>query len=334
MICKPTRENLARAASLLMKGDVVAFPTETVYGLGADATNEGAVKKIFEIKGRPNNNPLIVHLPSFSEVQRHLSSLGNNKMVDLVEKLSVFWPGPLTVVVPKLNTISSLVTGGGDSLALRVPKHPIAHTLLEMTGLPIAAPSANLSQKISPTTAEHVLDQLGDRVPMILDGGQTTIGLESTVISLLDPLCPTILRPGAISLESLSITLGITVASITTTGREDSSLAPLASPGLMERHYAPVTTTKFLSSVDLWSLPPIRIGLLAFREGLHLDFDFAAIRTVSANCNLIEVAHNLYSALFELDHSELDLILVDSCDESGLGVAIMDRLRRATAKDW
>ena len=255
-----TDSDISKAALLLKAGELVAFPTETVYGLGADATNDSAVAAIFKAKGRPSNNPLIVHVASFAKLRdcadlsRHK---GSARILQLLNALEPFWPGPLSVVVPRAAHISSIVSAGGSTVALRIPAHPIALRLLNACDIPIAAPSANPSMYISPTTAKHVRDSLGDSVALILDGGECAVGLESTVISLVDDP-PLILRPGAITKQQLEAALKCPVA-VKLQHRAPGDM--ILSPGMLAKHYAPHTKVILLSSVNATTpLPPKNWG--------------------------------------------------------------------------
>jgi len=213
MTSPSSQADINHAATLLARGELVAFPTETVYGLGADARNEEAISKIYSAKGRPSNNPLIVHVAAVEEMYRYadISSAWNPSVVkEWITKLTPLWPGPLSVILPRGKEIASNVCAGGPTVALRVPRHPMALELLKAFKGPVAAPSANPSMYVSPTTARHVKESLGDKVSFILDGGPCEVGLESTVLSLLSPI-PRVLRPGAITLDTLRHTLGCTV---------------------------------------------------------------------------------------------------------------------------
>jgi L-threonylcarbamoyladenylate synthase len=305
----------AEAARLLRAGRLVAFPTETVYGLGADATSDRAVAGIFEAKGRPRFNPLIVHVANADAAAVH------GRFDDRARALTArFWPGPLTLVLPRTADcrVSLLCSAGLATLAVRAPRHPVAQRLLAEAACPLAAPSANRSGAVSPTTAAHVAASLGARVPLILDGGPCRIGLESTVLDLSEP-APRLLRPGAVVRPDLEAVIG-PIAEVTSATPAD---AP-RSPGLLQSHYAPSR--------------PLRLGVERVRpdEGL-LAFGPnplpGAARTINLSVagNLVEAAANLFAALHALDWPELSAIAVMSIPETGLGVAINDRLRRAAA---
>jgi L-threonylcarbamoyladenylate synthase len=311
-ILEPTLANLGQAATALREGRLVAFPTETVYGLGGDATSDRAVAAIYATKGRPSFNPLIVHVGSFTAA---------GKLVEITPEAEIlahrFWPGALTLVLPRKPRcgLSLLVSAGLESAAIRVPAHPAAQGLLLMGGLPLAAPSANPSGKMSPTRAEHVAAMLGDKVAMIIDGGPCKVGIESTVVSLLNAT-PRILRPGGITAEQLGEALQMTVEAGSETG-------PLHSPGQIESHYAPIL--------------PLRLNADAVGAGEAL-LAFGAkppaaalTRNLSAAGDLEEAAANLFAMLRELDRPDFTRIAVMPVPETGLGVAINDRLRRAAA---
>ncbi len=308
----PSHE-IATAARLLRDGGLVAFPTETVYGLGADATNDQAVAAIFETKGRPRFNPLIIHLPTANEAR----SFG--EFDDRAERLAaLFWPGPLSLVLPRPphSPVSLLASAGLDSLALRVPDHPLAVKLLKETGRPVAAPSANRSGRVSPTTAEHVREELGERLAAILDGGPCRVGLESTVLDLTGPVAA-ILRHGGVTRSAIEAAIGPVMEAL-----EDDN-AP-RSPGMLSSHYAPSLTIRL-------NAENVRPGeaLLAF--GDNPPSGFADIRWLSRASDLREAAANLFALLRSLDRPEFSGIAVMPIPETGLGAAINDRLRRAAA---
>jgi L-threonylcarbamoyladenylate synthase len=300
-----TQDAIAQAARRLADGGLVGFPTETVYGLGADAGNGEAVAGIFAAKGRPRFNPLIVHVASRDEAERHAEFSPKARQL-----ADAFWPGALTLVLPRRadSKLSHLVSAGLDTVALRVPSHPVARELLRLSGRPIAAPSANVSGRVSATTAAHVAESFGGKIDFILDGGPAALGLESTVISFENGV-PVLLRPGAIPREDIETLLG-----------------PLAtpddiirSPGQMESHYAPRAA--------------LRLNADIIRPGETL-LGFGAVpgasRNLSARGNLKEAAANLFAMLRELDDGAA-MIAVSPIPEHGLGEAINDRLQRAAA---
>ena len=305
-------EAVAEAAALLQAGRLVAFPTETVYGLGADAANDRAVAEIFAAKGRPRFNPLIVHLADAEAAERE--ALFCKQARDLAAR---FWPGPLTLVLPRRSDsrASLLCSAGLDSLALRVPNHALAQALLRAFGGPLAAPSANPSGRVSPTTAQHVASALGSRVAALLDGGPCRIGLESTVLDLSGPR-PRLLRPGGLPQEDLEAILG-------PLARPDEDDAPRA-PGMLASHYAPALPLR----LDAQSVDGSE-ALLAF--GAQPLSGAAQSINLSPAGDLTEAAANLFAALHDLDRPAFSAIAVMPIPESGLGQAINDRLQRAAA---
>ncbi|MER3414594.1 MAG: threonylcarbamoyl-AMP synthase [Gemmataceae bacterium] len=310
-------EGLEQAAETLRRGGLVAFPTETVYGLGACVWDERAIARIFEVKGRPRFDPLIVHVSNEAMRQACVAEWPERAQ-QLADR---FWPGPLTLVVVKSAQVPDLVTAGLPTVALRMPAHPLALALIEKTGAPIAAPSANRFGRPSPTCAEHVVRQLGGDIDLILDGGPCTVGVESTVLSLVDTP-PAVLRPGGVPLEALEQILGPVQKSWT--AAEPSGLPK--SPGQLPRHYAPRTPLQIVT--DPHPIPGRRTGLLAFTMPRDTE-GFAHVEVLSARGDLREAAARLFAALHRLDEADLDIILAQPVPEMGLGVAIMDRLRRA-----
>ena len=297
------------ASNLLRAGELVAFPTETVYGLGADATNDSAVAKIFEIKGRPQFNPLISHLPS----AHHAFEFGVFSTI-AKELALTFWPGPITFVVPRSNKcpISWLASAGLETVAIRVPDHPVARELLELANVPVAAPSANLSGKISPTRPEHVREEFGSNIFSILEGGDCRVGLESTVLDLSGST-PILLRPGRVTQRQLEMKVGkIKMATRTDT---------ISSPGMLASHYAPEAE--------------VRIGATTSIEGeAFLGFgetSFEPYPNLSPRGDLVEAASNLFHLMRELDKKNPKCIAVAPIPKKGLGIAINDRLKRAAA---
>lgn len=324
-----SQSDITHAATLLAQGKLVAFPTETVYGLGADARNEEAITKIYAAKGRPSNNPLIVHVATIEDIRRYadISSAWNPAVVEeWITKLAPLWPGPLSVILPRGKEIATNVCAGGPTVALRIPRHPLALDLLKAFKGPIAAPSANPSMYVSPTTASHVKESLGDKVDYILDGGPCEVGLESTVLSLLTPI-PRVLRPGAITLDMLRHSLGCPVEGPLSSGESHS--AELLSPGLLAKHYSPRTPLKLRTALAKGELVPHNTGVLIFSDWKP-DFIPSLTKVLSTCGDLEEVAARLFGALRELDAAGLDLIVVDTCEPIGLGEAIMDRLVRAS----
>jgi L-threonylcarbamoyladenylate synthase len=304
-------ENVARAAEILRAGGVVAFPTETVYGLGALAFNPRSVARIFEIKKRPHFDPLIVHV-----VDRAMLSRVVSEFPSLAQRLAEhFWPGPLTIVLPKAETVPSLVTAGLPTVGVRMPSHPVARALIAATGEPLAAPSANPFGTLSPTRASHVVEAFGEVVDLVIDGGKTERGIESTVVAL-EPE-PTLLRPGAIGCELIEAVIGSL--------RRERTAAVLA-PGQLPGHYAPRTPLRVIEPAGVPHGQRTGAGLLALSE----RFDgYAAAQILSPSGDLREAAARFFEALHELDSLGLGRIDAQPVTESGLGLAIMDRLRRA-----
>ncbi len=302
-------------------GGLVAFPTETVYGLGCDALNPDAAAKVFEAKQRPQFDPLIVHIAD----RRQLDNVVRALTTTAWQLIDQFWPGPLTLVLPKQPTIPDLVTAGMDTVAVRMPNHPVAHALIREAGTPIAAPSANPFGYVSPTTAQHVADGLGNAVDLILDGGPCPVGVESTIVSLIGPQAE-LLRPGSITLEQLSAVIG-------PLSRSSSVVDQPTAPGQLARHYATQTPVTILTSAKTRPTPAKneRAGLLIFSEASATDERFTAVEVLSATGDLREAARHLFAALRRLDAQGLDRIYVEPCQEEGLGMAIMDRLRRCAA---
>lgn len=317
-------DGLDEAARLIRAGGLVAFPTETVYGLGADATNDTAVARIFEAKQRPSFNPLIVHSPSISEVWKYAAeSRRAHALAD------AFWPGALTMVLPRRqNTkLSLLVSAGLPSVAIRVPAHGGARDLLRLSGRPIAAPSANRSGRISPTTAQHVAESLGDAVDLILDGGPCRIGVESTIIDLTGERVIQ-LRPGGVPLEALEEAAGQNIEAADHAFSESADAdtpAPL-SPGLLSSHYAPRAAVRLNAG---------KAGAgevyLAFGPDAYRDEAGSEVANLSPAGDLREAAANLFAMLHHLDATGAGAIAVAPIPETGLGRAINDRLRRAAA---
>ena len=309
----------AEAVACIRRQGIVAFPTETVYGLGADARNAQAVARIFEAKKRPSFDPLIVHvadpslIPSIAEPDPRLAALAKR-----------FWPGPLTVVLKKRESIPDIVTAGLATVGVRVPGHALARTWLEACGCPVAAPSANPFGYVSPTTAAHVAAQLGDAVDMILDGGSCDVGLESTIVSLAEEK-PTLLRPGAILREELEALIGpVEIAS-------DRAREKPAAPGMLVKHYATRTPLILLDSAEsLAAHANLKAGALLFRPRPGIK-GFGAVEVLAPDGSLRSAAASLFASLRRLDVLNLETIVAEPVPEEGLGIAIMDRLRRCAA---
>ncbi len=333
----PEHERIERAAAVLRAGGLVAFPTETVYGLGANALDAEAVRGIFRAKGRPAEDPLIVHLAGAAELPEVARGIPG-----IVRRLATrFWPGPLTLVLPKGPAIPPEVTAGLDTVAVRVPAHPVALALIRAAGIPVAAPSANRFGRASPTCARHVLDDLEGRIHLVLDAGPTTVGVESTVLDLTGPR-PTILRPGGVPREALEEVLGpVEVAELT----HAEGGAP--SPGLSASHYA-VTPELLVVESPAFLTPAVaaRIGellraeagrgrrvgaILATEDAVELP-DATEVRRVGSAEDLEAVARGLFAAMRELEALGVEVIVARTFGRHGLGLAVHDRLRRAATR--
>jgi L-threonylcarbamoyladenylate synthase len=319
-VLRPDAAGIAAAARLLRRGGVVGLPTETVYGLAADALDPAAVRQIFAIKGRPADNPLIVHLHTAQELGRVVAT--TTPLATMLA--STFWPGPLTLVLDVGDAVPAVTTGGLSTVAVRVPDHPVATALLAAVDRPLAAPSANRSGRPSPTTAEHVAAELGHDLEVVLDGGPCPVGVESTVVDARGDR-PVVLREGSISREDLRSVVG--GPSALEAARTAVDLA--ASPGTRYRHYAPACALEIVApedatarAVDL-AAAGARVGLVASStapEGVHGILRFA---------DAPGLARRLYAALRDAELAEVDILVVESVPEVGVGRAIMDRLRRA-----
>lgn len=318
----PTSPEILQAANILRRGGLVAFPTETVYGLGANALNAAAVEKIFATKGRPDWNPLIVHVASAAAAKQLVAHWDER-----AERLAAaFWPGPLTMVLAKSPEVPDLVTAGLPTVAIRVPSHPVALALLEAAQLPLAAPSANRSTEISPTRAEHVLKSLGGRVDLILDGGETQVGIESTVVDLSD-ITARLLRPGVISMTQLRAVMPFEAA------RERREGETMKSPGQMDRHYAP---RAFVRLFDRTEMAEVKKEIAAAQHVgercalLALDrIDLGASYFIQMPAHPDKYAQQLYRALHDLDDAGCDLAFIERPPAAAEWDAVHDRLRRA-----
>jgi len=322
-----------QAAELIKRGEVVAFPTETVYGLGADGLNPDAVRAIFTAKERPADNPLILHICEVEAVSRIAAVISDQARL-LMER---FWPGPLTIVLPRTDLVPDEVTAGLDTVAIRMPSHPVAQALIAASGVPVAAPSANLSGKPSPTRAEHVWEDLKGRIAGLIDGGPVEIGLESTVLDLSREV-PYLLRPGGISREQLQAVLG----EVRVAGDLAAEETPKA-PGMKYRHYAPraplyvieAETTREIADllerlVQQANQAGERVGLIVSEETRALlDVESAEVRTIGSRENLAGVAHNLFSTLRDLDQTTVTVIYAEGFSQAGVGAAVMNRLYKA-----
>lgn len=314
--------DINKAKNILLKNELIAIPTETVYGLAGNAYSDKAIRKIFELKKRPLFNPLIVHLKSASCVQEVASEVPEIglKLIDQ------FWPGPLTLILKKQKHISDLITAGKDTVAVRVPNHPLTLALLNELEFPLTAPSANPFGSISPTSAEHVLSYFGKEIEAILDGGQCEKGLESTIIGFENEK-PILYRHGAISMdeiEKVTGDLGIYT---------NNNISPNA-PGMLSRHYAPNTDTYLSNNVSalINQFEGKKIGLLVFNKEIENN-KIIYQEVLSKTGDLNEAAKNLYAAMHRLDNCKLDLIIIEKLPDIGLGKTINDKLTRATKKE-
>lgn len=333
----PDPDLIREASDIIRGGGLVAFPTETVYGLGANALDQLAVEKIFTAKGRPSNDPLIVHLSSLDEVQRvalHVPGIVH-------ELAAAFWPGPLTLILPKQKSVPDSVTSGLDTVAVRVPSHPIALALIRASGVPIAAPSANRFGHTSPTTAAHVLDDLDGRIDMILDGGAAAVGVESTVLDV-NATPPMILRPGGVSREALEKILG--PVSVRNNLKADDE-SPQVSPGMLGKHYTPKAELILCGGERESALEKLHriaeqaqaegrsAGLLLAEEDLQRFESIPCERfSLGASNDLEHVARSLYAGMRALDDLGVQVILTRDFGSGGLGLAIRDRLSRAASR--
>lgn len=311
--------DIAAAVAALRAGQLVAFPSETVYGLGADASNPDAVRRIFEAKGRPADHPVIVHVASSAQ----LTDWARDIPPSAFALAEAFWPGPLTLVLRRQPHVSDLVTGGQDTVGIRVPSHPVAQALLKAFGGGVAGPSANRFGRISPTTAAHVHEELGDRIDIVLEGGESDVGIESTIIDLSGPE-PALLRPGMLDIARAEALLG----------------APLRSPGIasprvsgmLASHYAPRTPTRLVTPDTLVAEVKAADGRVAVLARRPRPAELPATRWIEAAASATAYAHDLYAYLRTLDHAGVDLILVEAVPASSDWTAIRDRLGRAATR--
>lgn len=327
-------QELLEAAQIIRDGGLVAFPTETVYGLGANALDEKAAKKIYEAKGRPSDNPLIAHISCYEELEPLVTEIpqAGGKLARR------YWPGPLTMVFPKSPAVPYGTTGGLDTVAVRMPSDPVASRLIALAGVPVAAPSANLSGRPSPTTARHVWQDMNGRINMILDGGPVGIGLESTIVDVSGPV-PVLLRPGAITLEMLRDTVGKVEVDPAIQGPPAEGLRPKA-PGMKYRHYAPRGELTLVEGESRAVVSAIRRlveeGLAEGRkvavictEETRDQYSGGILRCVGTRTRQETIAHNLFAVLRELDDLGAEIIYSESFSQDHLGRAVMNRLMKA-----
>lgn len=324
------QDMINEASSIIKDGNLVAFPTETVYGLGADGLNENACKKIYDAKGRPSDNPLILHISSLDMLYNLVEEV-SDQVKKLIDK---FWPGPLTIIFKKSNIIPGIITAGLDTVAIRMPKNKIARALIDNTNTPIAAPSANKSGRPSPTKASHVVNDLKGIIPLIIDGGSSIIGIESTVIDMSSDK-PTILRPGYFTYEDIKDVLGDVVMD---EALVDNQKIP-KSPGQKYEHYSPKADMEVYvgEDADLYMVDTLydrkdftKIGIITFDDSLDL---FEGYKTLSfgPRDDLNSMSHNLFDHLRHMDELGVDLIIAEGVKEEGLGKSIMNRMRKSAA---
>ena len=333
-VLDPTQhaQDIARAAEVIQKGGLVVFPTETVYGIGGNGTDPAAAAAIYRAKGRPSDNPLILHIADPRDAERY--AITNEAYYRLAAQ---FMPGPLTVILPKKDIVPTTVTGGLDTVALRCPSHPVANALIREAGVAIAAPSANLSGKPSPTLASHVIDDLDGKVDVIIDGGAAEVGLESTIVSLAGDT-PMLLRPGAVTHDALCLALGeVHIAPAVVEGLRENE-RPM-SPGMKYRHYAPKATLTLLEGeeqdVTAFLANTARdkcVGILCYDEEIALMPASATLFPVGAKEDLTTQAHRLFAVLREADtNPDITALFAHLPPKNGLGLALYNRLIRAAA---
>lgn len=342
---KPDPEILRKAADILIKGGLVAFPTETVYGLGAVVYDENAAKRIFLAKMRPPDNPLIIHIENIEM----LNEVAVNIPEEAYKLIKIFWPGPLTLVLPRHPRIPRIVTGGLDTVAVRMPAHPVALELIKEVNTPIAAPSANLAGRPSPTRAQHVITDLYGRIDAIIDAGETLYGVESTIINMLvDP--PLLLRPGAYTIEDIERVLGKKIE-IPEFARGYGEAEIALAPGIKYRHYAPETLLilvevrnrsliELANTIISTAMEYLNRGektcIIGTSETINMYSSLsekgAIILELGSRNNLFEIARNLFNMLRELDSLSCNIALVEGVEEKGLGLTIMNRLRKASSR--
>lgn len=314
----PPWTSVSEAARLLKEGEVVAIPTETVYGLAGNAFEPKALAKIFAAKERPTFDPLIVHIADIAQ----LTDIAKDIPDSAYKLAEAYWPGPMTIILPKKDCIPDLCTSALPSVAVRFPSHPIAQTIIKESGLPLAAPSANLFKHVSPTTAEHVAAQLADRIAGIVDGGPCSVGVESSIISLVGE--PTVMRPGAITPEMFKAVLGEVKIKESTSKPGQ----PMLAPGQCDTHYRPQVPLYYGEVPAGYTLPEHTVRIAFGTQAGPIP----ATVNLSATGDMVEATSKLYAFMHDLDKSEYDLILVDPIPNTGVGMALNDRLKRASIK--
>uniref|UniRef100_UPI003F68B6B4 L-threonylcarbamoyladenylate synthase n=1 Tax=Sporanaerobacter sp. TaxID=2010183 RepID=UPI003F68B6B4 len=333
----PEKDIIEAGAELIKNGGIVAFPTETVYGLGANAFCEEAIDKIFIAKGRPQDNPLILHVSSIDEVYPLVEEVNEN-MKMLMEK---FWPGPLTIIFKKSSKVSKKLTGGLSTVAIRMPKNKIALELISSSGVPIAAPSANTSGRPSPTEASHVIEDMYGKIDMIIDGGSTGVGVESTVVDMSEEV-PTILRPGGVTLEDL-LQVFPEVEYDQSIISDDENIVP-KSPGQKYKHYAPKAkmivftgdvkniSKNIKAQIKSLTLEGKKVGIMATEETKD-EYNEGIVLVVGSRSDKNSIARNLFKVLRQFDELDVDMILAEGVDTEGIGRAIMNRMKKACGGD-
>ena len=332
----PNPAQIQTAAQIIKSGGLVAFPTETVYGLGADALNPAAVLALFEAKKRPLDNPPIIHIADKSEVYKLAKDVP--KKAELIMK--EFWPGPLTLILKRSRIIPNVTVADLATVAIRMPKHKVALALIKQSNCPIAAPSANLAGKPSPTTTKHVYEDLNGRIDAILDGGPTTIGVESTVLDLsVNP--PTVLRPGGTTFEALKKVLSNVQLHPFVEAETELPIEKIKSPGMKHRHYAPkadvilvegsisAIKSKIQELAKAYALKDEKVGILATDETQKF-YEAAVVKSLGSRFNLEIIAQNLFRLLREVDSEKVDVIIAEGISSEGMGLAVMNRLRKAS----
>ncbi len=332
---KPQMDRIRIAAEVINKGGLVAFPTETVYGLGADALNSEAVARIFGAKERPADNPIIVHISDMKDLYR----LAKNVPKGAKKLTAEFWPGPLTLILKRSNLVPHITVVGLDTIAVRMPNSTVALALIRESGTPIAAPSANRAGKPSPTTAQHVIDDLAGRIDVVLDGGSTDVGVESTVIDMTTRI-PMILRPGGTPFEQLRKILCKVRLHPAATAEKGTPVLKVRAPGIKHRHYAPEaemiliegkldTVVKRVKELTALSMADgKKVGILATDETMS-NYDADVLKSLGSRSNVAAIARNLFRLLREFDREKVDIIIAEGIPVKGLGLAVMNRLRRA-----
>jgi len=329
---RPNHVIISKASKLICSGEIIAFPTETVYGLGANALDPSAVSKIFEIKGRPSDNPLIIHIADMKTLENLVSQIPPRAYL-IIKK---FWPGPVTLVLKKSKIVPKITTGGLNTVAVRMPRNNVALALIRKSALPIAAPSANISGRPSPTTATHVKDDLDGKIKLILDGGSTKIGIESTVIDMTQPT-PMILRPGGISKESIENEIGKVLFHNSLIGIDRKKIKIYRSPGMKYRHYCPKAHVMLVEGPE----NDAKSKIIQLTKKLEAEGKKVSIMTASKSLkvnsekiqymgrSLETIARNLFANLRQADKNNIDVIIVQGIQYNKIGFAIMNRLKKA-----